>query len=88
MGMKGPPPPDRLAFVRKAIATAIANELDAVEDIVGYVRPGEVVRVMFDIAVGYGRDSSVAVEEIEHLLGTSVQRHTTAYVLMGPIAEA
>ena len=86
--MKSPPPSDRLNFVRTAIATVIADELDAVEDVVGYVRPCDVVQVMFDIAVRYGKDSSVAVEEIEHLFGNSVQEHTTTYVFFGPAAEA
>ena len=86
--MKGPPPSDRLNFVRKAIATVIADELDAVEDVIGYVRPCDVVKVMFDIAVRYGKDSSVAVEEIEHLFGNFVQEHTTTYLFLGPIAEA
>lgn len=89
MGMRDPNGKDRLSVVRSALATVIADELEAVEDEVGYVRPSELVRVMFDIAVKYGKETNVGVQEIESLFGSVVDRHTQfTIVLGGPMAEA
>ena len=87
MGLKNPTP-GRLNYVRKAVGTAISDELDAVEDVVGYVRPTELLRVMFDIAVRYGKDSSVSVDEIEGLFENAVNQHSQFTIVVGPMAEA
>jgi len=86
VGMKSPE--DRLNIVREAVATVIADEVDAVEDVVGYVSPNELLVILFDIAIKYGRDSSVEPDHIEHLFHKCVDRRTLITLIAGPIAEA
>ena len=81
-------PEDRLNIVREAVATVIADEVDAVEDVVGYVSPNELLVILFDIAIKHGRDSSVEPDHIEHLFHKCVDRRTLITLIAGPIAEA
>jgi hypothetical protein len=43
---------------------------------------------MFDIAVRYGKDSSVSVDEIEGLFENAVNQHSQFTIVVGPMAEA
>ena len=87
MGMKSAKD-RRFDMVREAVAKAIANEVDAVEDVVGYVSPNELLVILFDIAIKYGRDSSVEPDHIEYLFHKCVDRRVLITLMLGPIAEA
>jgi len=81
-------PEDRLNFVRKAVASVIADEVDAVEEVVGYIGPKELIVVLFDIAIKHGKDSSFEPGQLDHIFQKCLAYRTLTTVVVGPIAEA
>lgn len=81
-------PEDRLNYVRKALAAVIADEVDAVEEVVGYIGPKELIVVLFDIAIKYGKDSSFEPNQLDRIFQRCLDYRTLTTVMVGPIAEA
>jgi len=79
---------DRLLYIRRALATVISDEVDSVEDDVGYVRPEELLIVRFDIAVKFGRDSAMPCDQVGNLFNHCMTRRTVSTFLVRTPAEA
>lgn len=86
MGMKSDN--DRLMYVREALTTAISDEVDAVEDVIGYIRPAELVVLMLDIAVEYAKGNDLSPDRVHDMFNGCMVRRSISTLMSRQVAEA
>ena len=84
MGIKS----KREQAIRRCVADAIADEAEALEDVIGYISSSDLLRAMFDIAVEYASATDKTNDEIAVIFEKAFLRDDPIVILTQDIAEA
>jgi hypothetical protein len=79
---------ERMLYVREALTAAISDEVDAVEDVIGYVRPAELVVLLFDIAVEYAKGNDLSPAQTHNMFNGCMARRSISTLMARQVAEA
>ena len=79
---------ERMLYVREALDAAISDEVDAVEDVIGYVRPAELVVLLFDIAIKYAQGNDLSPDQAHHMFNGCMARRSISTLMARQVAEA
>jgi hypothetical protein len=78
----------REEVIRQCIADAIADETEDLEDVIGYISSGDLLRAMFDIAIEYASATATTSDEIVSIFENALLVETPMVILTGDVAEA
>jgi len=74
--------------IRGCIADAIADETEALEDMIGYISPSDLLHAMFDIAIDYANATEKTGDEIVSIFEDALLPEVPIVILTTDIAEA